>query len=190
MGKWYVACLLVCFLFFCCKKKETIEKRYPFLIEAHQIGKLKKGAKVCDLDSVFAHDSIIMRVGEGDYMFTIKDEYLIYDSVGRHMLTLTPSQQHDIYAEIESIRIFDDRYKTEKEINIHSSFLEVKSCYHIEEIENRFDEIDVLIDELSARLTLDKKQLPADLLYNLNIQVDTTQIPDSTKIRQFVIEWN
>ena len=176
-------------ILFNCKKEEPKKERYPYLIEANQIGKLKKGAKVCDLDSIFANDSIEVRIGEGDYMFADNDQYLIYDSIGKHMLTLIPTEQHDINARIENIQIFDDRFKTEKGVNIHSVFKDLKNNHVISKIENTFNNAVIFVDELNAYFTIDKKELSENIRYDMDIKIDTTLIPDTAPIKYFMIGW-
>src|SRR5690606_5932547 len=189
MYRKIVLLIILAVLFLHCKKEEPKEERYPYLIEAHQVGKLKKGTKVCELDSVFASDSIVKRIGEGDYMFADEDQYLIYDSIGKHLLTLTPAQQHDVYANIENIRIMDERFKTEGDLSINSSFADIKKNYEISKIQNTFNNLVVFVDELNAYFTIDKKQLPEHMRFDMNAKIDTTTIPGTAKIKYYMLGW-
>lgn len=189
MYRKIVLLIILAVLFLHCKKEEPRKERYPYLVEAHQVGKLKKGTKVCELDSVFASDSIVKRIGEGDYMFADEDQYLIYDSIGKHLLTLTPTEQHDIYANIETIRIMDARFKTVDDLSINSSFADIKKNYEISKIQNTFNNIVVFVDELNAYFTIDKKQLPEHIRFDMNTKIDTTTIPDTAKIKYYMLGW-
>ena len=40
-----------------------------YKIEKGKVGKLNKEIKIQQLDSIFRNDSIVKRIGEGDYMF-------------------------------------------------------------------------------------------------------------------------
>ncbi len=95
-----------------CAKKED-----PFLIQKDQIGKLHKEITVQQLDSIYANDSLVKRIGEGDYVQAGDDKYLIYEKGGKQLLTLTPRQQHDKNEKIKTIQIHDDRFKTAKGIS-------------------------------------------------------------------------
>ncbi len=181
--------LILLISFISCKKEELKKERYPYLIEANQVGKLKKGAKVSDLDSIFSLDSIVTRIGEGDYMFTDKDRYLIYDTLGKHLLTLTPSEQHDMNEEIKNIQIFDNRFRTEKKLNIQSTFNDIKKNYSISKIENTLNNIRVFVNEINGKFIIDKKELPEKIRYNMNIEIDSIFIPDNAHVKHFMIDW-
>ena len=58
-----------------------------------------------------AYDSIVKRIGEGDYMYSSEDKYLLYDKSGDHLLTMTPHQQHDLNEKIETIEIKSPIFK-------------------------------------------------------------------------------
>ena len=77
-----------------------------YKIDKGKIGKLIKENKVNQLDSIYNKDSIVRRIGEGDYMFSGDDKYLIYNSESEHLLTLTPRNQHDPEEPIETIEIY------------------------------------------------------------------------------------
>lgn len=189
MSKSSFAFLILIVLFICCKKEAHKKEKYPYLIEANQVGKLKKGAIVSDLDSIFVSDSIVSRIGEGDYMFADKDLYLIYDTIGKHLLTLIPSEQYDPNAKIKSIQIFDNRFRTEKKLNIQSTFNDIKKSYSISKIENTFNTIIVFVDSLNANFTINKNELPENSRYDMDLKIDSTLIPDNAKIKFYMIDW-
>ena len=93
-----------------------------YKIEKGKVGKLNKEIKVQQLDSIFRNDSIVKRIGEGDYMFSGDDKYLIFDTNKNHLLTITPRNQHDKGETIETIEIVSDLYKTNKGVNTKSKF--------------------------------------------------------------------
>ena len=78
------------------------ESNNNYLISKGSVGFLKNQAK--DLDSIFQMIQF-KRIGEGDYMYSSEDKYLLYDKSGNHLLTLTPHQQHDLNEKIETIEI-------------------------------------------------------------------------------------
>ena len=91
--------LIVACLASCTKKAD------PFLIQKDRIGKLSKEATVKQLDSIFANDSLVKRIGEGDYMQAGNDQYLVFEKKGSHVFTLIPRQQHDENEKIETIQM-------------------------------------------------------------------------------------
>ena len=168
-----------------CTKTEASD---PFLIQQGQIGKLIKETTVAALDSVYASDSIVKRIGEGDYVYANKDKYLIYEKGGKHLLTLTPAQQYDSTEIITNIRIIDPRFKTDKGLHVNSTFKAIKEQYTISKINTTFNNILVFVDEIDAYFTIDKKELP-QALQQLNTPIKAEQIPDTAKIKYFMIGW-
>ena len=63
--------ILITVLSFGCSQNE-------YKIEKGKVGKLFKENLVKQLDSIYKNDSIVRRIGEGDYMFSGDDKYLIF----------------------------------------------------------------------------------------------------------------
>ncbi|WP_046758337.1 hypothetical protein [Kordia jejudonensis] len=166
-----------------CAKKED-----PFLIQKDQIGKLHKEITVQQLDSIYANDSLVKRIGEGDYVQAGDDKYLIYEKGGKQLLTITPRQQHDTNEKIKTIQIHDDRFKTAKGISTKSTFKDIRENYTIKNIYNTMNTIVVIVDS-NEYFTIDKKELPEDLRYNPSLNIEAVQIPDAAKIKYFMINW-
>lgn len=166
-----------------CAKKED-----PFLIETNRIGKLYKDITVKQLDSVFSADSIVKRIGEGDYVQAGSDTYLIYEKGGTQLLTLTPTQQHDENEKIKNIQIHDARYKTAKGISLESTFKDIRDNFKIKYIHNTLKNLIITV-EGNEYFTIDKKELPEDLRYDMNLSIEAIQIPDKAKIKHFMINW-
>ncbi|WP_298422598.1 hypothetical protein [uncultured Kordia sp.] len=172
-----VACLASC------AKKED-----PFLIQKDQIGKLHKEIIVQQLDSIYANDSLVKRIGEGDYVQAGDDKYLIYEKGGKQLLTLTPRQQHDKSEKIKTIQVHDERFKTAKGVSTKSTFKDIRENYSIKNIYNTMNTIVVIVDS-NEYFTIDKKELPEDLRYDASLTIEAVQIPDAAKIKYFMINW-
>lgn len=183
MRKRILVGLAIAILTVQCKKEPD-----PFLIQKGQIGKLQKTTTVGELDSIYASDSIVKSAGEGDYVYANKDKYFIYQKGGKHLLTLTPVQQHDSTETIEHIQILDPRFRTAKGIHINSTFKDIKDQYVISKITATFNNILVFVDEIDAYFTIDKKELPK-ALQQPNVTLEAQQIPDNTRIKYFMIGW-
>ena len=161
--------LLVSIIIVClasCAKKED-----PFLIQKDQIGKLYKDITVQQLDSVFANDSLVKRIGEGDFVQASDDSYLVYEKGGKQLLTLTPRQQHDENEKIKNIQIHDPRYKTENGVTLKSTFKDIRENYKIKNIHNTFRNLVITVNG-DEYFTIDKKQLPEDLRYDINLNIE------------------
>lgn len=173
--------LLVCFVQ--CKK----EKDNTYLITSNSIGKLNINSLVRDLEVIYNLDSIVRdttRLIKGYGAKKIK----IFEKGGNHLLTLTPTL--DSIPTIENIRIYDPRFKTEKGINVNSTFKDIKEKYTIGKILTALNNIVVILKNTNIYFTIDKKELPAAIRYNSNITVDEVQIPDTAKIKYMMIGWD
>ena len=161
----------------------------PFLIEKHNIGFLTDSTTVSQLDSIFINDSIVKFVGGDEFTGNINN-IDVYDKAGNHLLVLTPEEALDSTAVISNIRIMDSRYKTGKNISTLSTFKDIQSNYKINRIYNLINSINVNVNEINAYFTIDKKELPANLRFDMKLTIEAFQIPDEAKIKYFMINWN
>lgn len=161
-----------------------------YLIKKGKVGLLNSESIVKEIDSLFSNDSIVKRIGEGDYMFESEDKYLIYDSFNNHLLTLIPKQQHDHNEKIETVQIFSDKFETSKGVTINSSFGDINKKHKISSIQNTINNIVVFVDEIDAYFIIDKKNLSLDLRIGTEKKIEAINVPSSSKIKRFMIGWN
>tara|TARA_B100000989_G_scaffold176642_1_gene132626 strand:- start:40 stop:606 length:567 start_codon:yes stop_codon:yes gene_type:complete len=173
-----------CFLYGC----NTISDDY--IIQKGFVGKLSKNSTVKDLDSIFSKDSLVKRIGEGDYMFSSEDKYLLFDKLGNPLLTMTPHQQHDPNEKIESIEIKSPIFKTKNGLNILSTFSDIKKNHKISNIQNTINNLVIFVNEIDAYFIIDKVQLPKHLQKGTEKIIKSENIPPNTKIKRFMIGWN
>ena len=112
-----------------------------YKIEKGKVGKLFKENLVKQLDSIYKNDSIVRRIGEGDYIFSGDDKYLIFNNKKEHLLTLTPRNQHDTSEPIETIEIISDLFKTNSGISVNSTFGEIDKNHNINGIQNTINNL-------------------------------------------------
>ncbi|WP_353779786.1 hypothetical protein [Winogradskyella sp. 3972H.M.0a.05] len=184
MTKSFFYLLLSFLLVLSCSKKE----QNPFEISKHHVGLLTDSTQVKDLEMVFPNDSISKYIGGDEFTGDINN-IEIYEKGGKKLLTLTPSEALDSTAVITSVRIEDDRYKTEKLVSKLSTFKDIEDNYKINKISNLINSIVVSVNEINASFTIDKKELPASLRFDMNIKIDPIQIPDGAKIKYFMLHW-
>ncbi|MDX1762115.1 MAG: hypothetical protein R3218_08175 [Christiangramia sp.] len=165
------------------------DEENPYLITSGQVGPLKKEIRINQLDSIFKNDSIV-RQTSGPQEFRSTDEIKIFSEDGEALLSLEPLQEFDSTSTIGYIRILDPRYETKNGITIQSTFKEIVENYNISRIENTINSAVVFIDEINAYITIDKDQLPASLRYDTDSKIMASQIPDTAKIKYFMIYWN
>ncbi|MFD0860726.1 hypothetical protein ACFQ1M_00790 [Sungkyunkwania multivorans] len=165
------------------------EEENPFLISKGTIGKLTKDTTVAELDAIFANDSLVKRIGEGDYAQAGSDMYIVYEKGGKRLFSLVPKEQHDPDETIADIQIFDGRFTSVKGIGLKSTFKDITENHKIDKIENTLRNVVIFVNELDAYFTIDKKELPADLRYDSTVKIEATQIPDDAEIKFFMISW-
>lgn len=176
--------ILPVFLFISCDKETD-----PFLITKDQVGPLTQNIRINQLDSIFVNDSIVKQINEGEF-FTNSNELDIYDQDGKHLLVLEPIQPFDSTSTVGYIRIMDPRFETAEGLNLKSTFKDIVKNYKISRIENTLNAAVIFIDDLNIYVTIDKKELPAELRYDTETPIRASQIPDEAKIKYFMIGWD
>jgi len=160
----------------------------PYIISKHNVGLLTDSTQVSELKYIYETDSIAKHIGGDEFTGDVND-IEIFENGGIHLLTLTPFEALDSTSYIKSVKINDDRYHSEKGLTNQSTFKDIHSNYKISRIQNTINNIVVSVDEINAYFTIDKKDLPAELRYDMNLKIEAIQIPDNAKIKSFYIHW-
>ena len=186
MNKSLVSVMLLALLIVSCA---TEKKQDPFQIGKQHIGLLTDSTQVKDLELVFPTDSIVKNIMGDEFTGSVND-IEIYDTVsGKQLLVLTPTQALDSTAKIKSIHIKDSRFKTDKNLSTLSTFADLKSNYKISSISTLINSVVISVNEINASFTIDKKELPANLQFNMDLKIEAVQIPDTAKIKYFMVYW-
>lgn len=183
MYKSFLSLIILSLLFSSCNKEQN-----PFEIGKQHLGLLTDSTQVKNLESIFAKDSLV-RFTSGDEFAGSKNNIEIYEKGGAKLLVLTPKQALDSTSVIESIQIIDPRYKTDKDISTLSTFKDISSTYKISKISNLINSVLITVSELNASFVIDKKELPANLRFNMDLKIEATHIPDNAKIKYFFLNW-
>lgn len=181
MDKSLILISIVALFFLSCKKDTD-----SFLVTENSIGSLSNTTKVMEIKTLFPKDSIVNYAGDSTFnipMNTVE----ISERGGNLLLVLTPKNMTDSTSTISNIRIVDSRYKTEKGISTSSKFKDIQDAYKISKIDNLITSIVISVNEINAQFAIDKKELPANLRYDMNIEA--SQIPDAAKIKYFFVNW-
>lgn len=181
----FLGLIVLTVFFISCKKKE----QNPFEIGKQHIGFLTDSTQVKDLKTIFTNDSIVTFIS-GDEFTGSRNNIEIFENGGKKLLTLTPKQALDSTSVIESIQIIDSRYTTFKNISTLSTFKDISSAYKISKINNLINSVLINVNELNASFAIDKKELPANIRFDMNLKIEETHIPDNAKIKYFFINWN
>lgn len=180
--------IIVALIALCIVGCATEKKQDPFQIGKQHIGLLNDSTQVKDLELAFPKDSIVVNVMGDEFTGEIND-IEIYDTSGKQLLTLSPEQSLDSTALIKSIHIKDSRYKTDNNISTLSTFADIKNNYKISGISTLINSIVISVNEINASFTIDKKELPANLQFNMDLKIEAVQIPDDAKIKYFMLYW-
>jgi len=170
-----------------CQKKEKTQN--PFGVATNRIGHLTHTTTLNQLDSIYANDSIV-RNKANNTSLSNASEIEIYEKGGKKLLILEATQEDDATATIENIEIIDPRYKTIAGLSCNGVFKDIKDHYTISKINNTLSAAVIFIDSIHASLTIDKKELPDTFKFNTDIKIEATQIPDTAKIKHFLIHWD
>ena len=161
------------------------QKEDNFTLAQGQVGKITSTTQVYEIKSLFEKDSLVSNIGEGRFADASYDEYLLYSKSGKHLLTIIPKAQHDSTSTIESIQIFDKRYKTIKGLNVTSTFKDIVGNYTVNKVESTFTTAVLFVDELDVTIAINKKELGINEFGTQKISL--AQIPDLAKIKTFTI---
>jgi hypothetical protein len=160
----------------------------PYLIENGKMAGLTTETRMMQIDSIFANDSIV-RLNPIESALGTQGEVEIYEKGGKKLLLLSPEDESDPNSVISNIQIFDERYATDKGLNIGSTFADIKANYEIEAIENAINSVVIFLKNSEVFITIDKKLLPESIRYNFNAKVEATQIPDTATFKYFMVGW-
>ncbi|MBO6608031.1 hypothetical protein [Psychroserpens sp.] len=184
-NKYLLTIIIVAILFTNCALDKAQD---PFEISKQHIGLLTDSTQVKDLNMAFPQDSIVNAI-KGDEFSGQDNDIHIYDKDGNELLVLTPSHALDSTAVIKSVRIMNDNYNTSKNISINSTFKDIKDNYKISSINNLINSVVISVNEINGSFTIDKKELPANLRFDMTLKIEAVQIPDHAKIKYFMIHW-
>jgi len=184
MYKSYLSLIIIICLLASCNKEQD-----PFQIGKHHIGLLTDSTQVKDLEVIYSKDSIAKGFDETEFTRNFND-IEIFEKGGKKLLSISPRKPSDSTSYIQSVRVFDPRFKTDKKLSTESSFKDIADNYKITRIDNLINSIVVTVNEINASFTIDKKELPANMRFDMSFKIEAIHIPDNAKIKFYFINWN
>ena len=163
-------------------------KTDPFTITNNNIGLLNDSTQVKALKSIYSSDSIVKFDPQNPNINPTAD-ISIFSKEGEELLVLTPKRVLDSTATIGSIKISGAQYKTKEGIGAKSSFKTLNSNYEIKKINNLLRSVVISVKGLNADFIIDKKDLPAELRFDMSLNIEASQIPDDAKIKYIMLYW-
>lgn len=164
-------------------------KPNPFQIGKQNVGLLTDSTLFKDLKKIYPNDSIVVQISNHEFTENTND-IEIYEKSGRKLLILTPKEGLNTMAYIKEIQIIDSRFKTDKNISTLSTFKDISSHYKISKISNLINAIHIKVNDINASFVIDKKELPENLRFNMDLKIEAIHIPDDARIKYFFINWN
>lgn len=154
-----------------------------FLITPTSFGKLTKEHTANDLETIFANDSLV-KGNELQYNARQQKQYM-YEKGGKPLFSVSISND----TIINNIQVLDPRYKTESGVGLGSTFKDIKDNYSISKVITSMNNVVLFIKDSDVYFTIDKKELPANLRYDVTAKIEAIQIPDAAKIKYMMIGW-
>ena len=161
----------------------------PFLISKHSVGKLNDSTKVKDLKRVFEADSLSQFIDGDEFTGNTNIIKVFEKGTQKLLLELSPKEALDSMSTIQNVRIIDSRYKTIKSLDKLCDFSCISKNYNISSIQNTLRNLIISVDEINAYFTIDKKELPENLRYDMSAKIEAVSIPQKAKIKDFFIQW-
>tara|TARA_B100000795_G_scaffold71256_1_gene50127 strand:- start:18488 stop:19039 length:552 start_codon:yes stop_codon:yes gene_type:complete len=167
---------------------QCTNKKDSFTIQNGRIGPVTSQTSIQQLDSIFTNDSIVP-LGNRPGTQGLQGEVEVFSKDGTKLLRLSPDNENNPGATINTVRIYDARYKTVKGLSIKSTFKDLKDNYEITGIQTSIDAVVLFLKDSDIFITIDKKQLPENLRYNPSLTIETSQIPDNARFKYFMLAW-
>lgn len=186
--KLYLSFLL-CLLF----STTSVGQEYKFnnfLVSTSAVGPIVKGMTVQDVMKFIPENQIKKILGDGEFADDDFVDYEIYDATGIHVLTITPKNGSIHNDQIERVLILDKRFMTELDVGLGSKYGTIIKNYPAVEASPDISSIIFILDEISAWMSIDKKQLSDNWWDKENNRINNNGIPLDSKIRSFVIWWH
>lgn len=156
----------------------------PYQISKNSLGKLTAHSTVQEVESLFPNDSVV-RTNLSNRFKTQKQDIEIYNKEGQLLAVLEPRKNNDSTSTFKQARVVGEVFKTNKGFGPKSTFKDMYENYTISSIQNAISNVIVSVDELGIYASINKKHLPAELRYDLDLSINETQIPDDAPFQYF-----
>lgn len=160
-----------------------------FLITANQVGELTRGTTVRQLYQLFPSRQIKHTQTSGGFFDQVIDNYDIYSSEGRLLLTVSPTTANDTSAMINQIIVRDTLYKTAQGIGLNATLKDIREKYHNLKYIPTANQIVVSVPRTGINFLIDQHALEDNWWNDLTKEVENQNIPDSTRLEGVVIYW-
>lgn len=172
------------------KEAETTQSaNKEFLISARQIGPIKKGMTIQEVLDLYPAESIKKVRGKGEFSEDNYDDYEVYDSDGKHMLTFTPERNNDLNARVETVLILDKRFTTDRGIGLSSTYEELTKLHKVTLYSPDTETIALFVAKLNSHFSIQKSELKEGWWNDSEKAIDKSKIPATSPFSAFLLKW-
>lgn len=168
---------------------DTISRQ--FLITDSRVGHLRRGMDASALQKAYGKQYVKqLQVSRNASTDTVPKpaEYYVYDEDNRLLFVAETSTQNPESEEIDLIKIKDPRFRTTKDIGLHSTISEIKNAYRNLDVVVKEDLIAIFIPSVDGYIKINPKFIAG---YNPNFIADIPidSVSESAKPQNFTISW-
>lgn len=160
------------------------------VITSNSIGVFNNTNTIEDVLHTIPCAQVNKKKGEGEFAEDVYDDYEIYAHNDQHLFTVTPKDTANLSQKINRVLVKSPFLKTEKGINIKSTYKDIKNAYKITKIEPTREHIVLIVDDINAQFNISKKALKKGWWNDKTKKVNENKIPLEAQIDEFILWWN
>ena len=123
---------------------QCTSKKDAFTIANGEIGGLTSQTTLKQLSTIFVNDSIVP-LSKSNPSDALQGDVEVFSKDGIKLLWLSPNNQNNPDATINTIRVYDSRYKTSKGLSMKSTFKDIKDNYEISGMQTSIDAVVIFL---------------------------------------------
>ncbi len=167
-----------------CIAMMSCEKESPYLIDKNKIGAVTGNTTMSQIESLFPNDSLV-KTNLSNRFNTKKQDLEIYNKNRELIAVLEPRKNGDSTSTFKQARLMGAEFKTKKGLGPKATFKDIYENYTISSIQNAISNVIVSVDELGMYVSINKKHLPSEIRYDVDLTIEANQIPDDAPFQFF-----
>ncbi|MEG2276332.1 MAG: mechanosensitive ion channel family protein [Odoribacter sp.] len=160
-----------------------------FEISARQVGSVKKGMTIKELQIAIPEDRIKKLESRNELSGGTLENFYIYDDSSRLLLIVSPEHHNDEGSRIARVIIKDKRFTTASGIGLHSNVGEIRKAYPHNDFIPSVDNIVLFIPEIDGNFEISKRYLTPSVWNDTTGLIVADSIPAKTNITAITVCW-
>ena len=165
------------------------ETYYKSTVTKNSIGDITSEMTLEDILKRVPAAQIELKEEQGEFADDKYDVYTIYTRYFQPLLSISPKKRADMKQRVNRVIVLNPLFHTAQDITTVSTFGDIKQAYSITRIEPDKKDIVVVVDDLRASFSIPKSKLPATWWDEKTKTVNSSQIPSSAPIHNFILWW-